>query len=72
MEIKNKLIVTRRDGGGAQQGKEGEGSSRNMYKGLMDKDKKGIEYGRWWWVGQGRVMGGGKWNNFNCTTIKKI
>ena len=33
-------------------GKIGEGSSRNMYKGHMDKAKGGrIEGGRWGWLG---------------------
>ena len=40
---------------------EGEGSSRNMYKGHMDK-AKGEKDGRWevGWVGQGKVVTG-KW-----------
>ena len=41
IEIKNKLRVTRREGGQGYWGKEGEGSSRNMYKGPMDKAKAG-------------------------------
>ena len=47
MEIKNKLTVTRGEG---DKGTEGEGSSRNMYKGPMDKDNQGrkkIKCGRW-------------------------
>ena len=37
--------------------KEGEGSSRNMCKGPMDKAKGGrIEGGRRGWVGQGKVV----------------
>ena len=39
MEIKNKLTVTRAEGEGGKWGKEGKGSSRNMYKGPMDKAK---------------------------------
>ena len=39
-EIKNKLTVARGEGGGDNGGK-GEGSSRNMYKGPMDKAKEG-------------------------------
>ena len=35
-----------------------EGSSRNMYKGHMDRAKAGrINGGRWGWVGQGRGWG---------------
>ena len=41
MEIKNKLAVTRGEEGGVKWGKEGEGSSRNMYKGPMGKQNKG-------------------------------
>ena len=41
IEIRNKLAVTRGEQGGGLQGKEGEGSSRNMYKGPMDKAKGG-------------------------------
>ena len=46
-------------------GKIGEGSSRNMYKGHMDKAKGSrLEGGRWGWVGQGE----GRWENRdNCT-----
>ena len=40
IEIKNKLTVTRGKRGEGQRGKEGEGSSRNMYKGHMDKAKR--------------------------------
>ena len=37
-------------------GKIGEGSLRNMYKGHMDKAKRGrIKSGRWGWVGRGGV-----------------
>ena len=43
-------------------GIEGEGSSRNLYKGPMDKDNWGGGIGRiecwsWGWVVQGRIMG---------------
>ena len=39
MEIKNKLTVTRGEGEEANgDGGEGEASSRNMFKGPMDKD----------------------------------
>ena len=60
MEIKNKLTVTRGEREGGQWEKDREGSLRNMYKGLMDKDNRGwgrIECGRWGWVGQEEVMG---------------
>ena len=59
MEIKNRLTVTTEEEEGVT-GKEGEGLSRNMNRGLMDKDNGGgrIECGRWGWVGQRRVMGG--------------
>ena len=63
MEIKNKLRVTRGERGGGQWGKEGEGSSnsssRNLYKGLMNKDNErgGSNMGGGVWVGQERVMG---------------
>ena len=40
MEIKNTLTVTRGDGEGRSEGKEGIGSSRNMYKGPTDKAKR--------------------------------
>ena len=40
IEINNKLTVTREERGGGNRG-EGEGSSRNMYKGHMDKVKEG-------------------------------
>ena len=40
IEIKNKLTATRGDRGDNNRGK-GEGSSRNMYKGHMDKAKWG-------------------------------
>ena len=41
IEIKNKLMVIRGEGGGGYWGKEREGSSRKMYKGPMDKAKVG-------------------------------
>ena len=41
-----------------QWGKIGEGPSRNIYKGHMDKAKGGaFEGGRWRWVEQGGVVG---------------
>ena len=40
MEIKNQLIVTRGEGEGEQKDRGEEGSSRNMYKGPMDKDNR--------------------------------
>ena len=46
-------------------GGEGEGPSRNMYIGHMDKAKGGrFEVGRWGWVGWGGV---GDENGDNCT-----
>ena len=38
--------------------RRGRVKSRNVYKGPMDKDKRGcrIESGRWGWVRQGRAM----------------
>ena len=44
MEIKNKLTVTRGEGGedNGGKGKRGEGSSSNMYKGPMDKAQGGV------------------------------
>ena len=62
MEIKNKVTVNREGGG---RGIIGEGPSRNMSKGPMDKAKGGrFESGRQGWVGQ-RVW----WseNGDNCT-----
>ena len=39
-------------------GEIGEGPSRNMYKGHMDKAKEGrIKGGRRGWVGQGAMVG---------------
>ena len=59
MEIKNKLTVKQGEGGGGKWGKEEGGSSRNMYKGPMDKAKGDrIEGGRWGGVGRGRLVGG--------------
>ena len=47
IEIKNRPTVTRGDGRGGHWGKEGEGLSRNMYKGHTDKPKDSrIENGR--------------------------
>ena len=40
-EIKNKLTVSREEGERGHQGKEGEGSPRNVYKGPMNKAKAG-------------------------------
>ena len=59
MEIKNKLAMTRGEGGEDNR-KEGEVSSRNMYKGPTDKDNRvggKIECGRLGWVEWRRVMG---------------
>ena len=68
MEIKNKLAVTKGEGGGGQWGWERRGrvKSRNKYKGLMDKDNAGEDC--MWeqgWAEKGRVMGGNG-NNCNC------
>ena len=41
MEIKNKVTVTRGKEEGKKWGKEGKRSSKNMYKGPMDKAKGG-------------------------------
>ena len=60
MELKNRLTVIRREWGGGQWGKEGEGSSQGTcMKGPWTKPTGwgNIECGRWGWVGQGRVMG---------------
>ena len=46
MEIKNKLTVTRGEGERTTGGK-GEGASRNIYKGPMDKAKRVGGAGRW-------------------------
>ena len=64
MEIKYKLAVTTREGGGEKWGKEGgRGKSRNMYKGLMGTDNgAGTECGSRGWTGQRRAMGGMKMN----------
>ena len=43
IEIKNKLTVNRGNGGKVIMGEKGERSSRNMYKGPMDKAKRGKE-----------------------------
>ena len=53
MEIKKGLTVTRGKGDGVYGGKKGEGSSRNMYKGTMDKPK-GLGF---------RVGGGYQWSS---------
>ena len=51
-------------------GKEGKESSKNTYKGPMDKAKGGrIEGGRWGWVGQEKVVMG-KGENHIQTLIK--
>ena len=64
-EIKNKLTVIRGDGGEGQWGEEGEGSSRNMYKGHMDKANGGRFKGeRQGWVRRGAWWGE---NGDNCT-----
>ena len=66
MEIKNKLMVTRGAEGGEERGTEGEGLSRNMYKGPVDKDNGG---GGGLNVGGGGVGGRGEWwrkNGDNC------
>ena len=41
MEIKNKLTVTREEEGGGSWGTRGRVKSRDIYKGLMDKDNGG-------------------------------
>ena len=52
-------------------GKIGEGSSRNMYKGHIDKAKgRRIEGGRQGCVGQGRLVGG-KWRPLYLDNNKK-
>ena len=55
-----KLTVTTGEGGGRCGGKEGKRSSRNMYKGPMDKMKGGKDGG--WEVGVGGAgeSGGGE------------
>ena len=58
MEVKNKLTVTSGEWGRGQWGEKGEGSSRNMFKGPMDKPKGArIKGGQWGLVGQGRDVG---------------
>ena len=54
IEIKNILTVIREEGRGIiGQGMIGEGPSRNIYKGHMDKAKGcRFEGGRWGWVGR--------------------
>ena len=57
MEIKNKLTVTRGEGGGDYGGEIGEGPPRNMYEGHMDKAKGGrFEGGRQGCGGRGVKM----------------
>ena len=51
IEIKNKLTVTRGEWGGVN-GKKGEGSSGNMYKGHMDKAKGGGDRGEEAYMGR--------------------
>ena len=52
-EMKNKPTVPRGEGGQGTMKEGREESSKNMYKGHMDKAKGGrIESGRWGWVGQ--------------------
>ena len=71
IKIKNKLIVTRGVGRREQWQKEGEGPSRNMYKGPMDKAKRGSD---WWWEvgvgGAGKVVVG-KWRQLYLNNNKK-
>ena len=52
IEIKNKLTVTRGAREGITRVEKEEVSSRNRYKGHMDKAKGG-ESGRWGWLGVG-------------------
>ena len=59
MEIRNKLAVTKRDGGGGKWRKEGEGSSQGTcIKDPWTWTRMGIDRGSGGWVGQGRAMGG--------------
>ena len=54
---KEQTDSNQRDGGEGQWGKEGEGSSRNMYKGHMEKAHGGgFKGGRQGWVGWGAVV----------------
>ena len=65
MGIKNKLTVTRGDGGWGLQGKKGKGHQGTCLKDTWAKPKEGrIEGGRWGWLGQEVVLGG---NGDNCT-----
>ena len=65
IEIKKKLTVTREEAGGDKWCKKGEGSSRNMYKGQVEKAKGcRIEGARWGWLGWEGVVGG-KWRQLN-------
>ena len=70
IEIQNKLIVTRGEVGEDNGGEKGEGLSRNMYKGHMDKSKTGLR----WRVGSGdgwRGSGEGKWRQLYLNNNKK-
>ena len=69
-EIKNKLTVHRGVGGGGEQGIEGEGSSRNMYKGPMDKANSGGE--DWRWVVRVSKTGENNGVKTGTTVIKKM
>ena len=52
LELKNKLTGTRGEGGEREWGKTGEGPSRDVYKGHVDKAKAGrFKGGRQGWVG---------------------
>ena len=65
IEIKNKLTVTRGEREGITRVEKEEVSSRNRYKGHMDKAKGGrFKGGRWGWVGRGAWWGE---NGDNCT-----
>ena len=60
MEIKNELTATRGDGGGGKQGKQGKGNQGTCIKDTWTKPKGvRIKGGRWRWVGQKLVVGGG-------------
>ena len=71
MEIKNKVTVI--EGSGREiKGKEGEGPSRNTYKGPMDKAKGGKTGGaRRGWVGRGKVVVG-RWRQLYLNNKKII
>ena len=71
IEIKNKLTVTRGEEGGGERGKEVEGSSRNMYKGPLDKPKGNrIEGGRWESGARAEWWWWGGWRQLYLNTIK--